>query len=58
MRWLLKSGFGILQEDPNYTNQWLFDWLGKGYLAEAAMEGFIEGEKLGTFKIEKIICGF
>jgi len=58
MRWLLKSGFGILQEDPNYTTQWLFDWLGKGYLAEAAMEGFIEGEKLGTFKIEKIICGF
>jgi len=55
MRWLLKSGFGILQEDPNYTNQWLFDWLEKGYLAEAAMEGFVEGEKLGTFKISQMI---
>jgi hypothetical protein len=55
MRWLLKSGFGILQEDPNYTNQWLFDWLEKGYLAEAAMEGFIEGEKLGTINIQRII---
>ena len=55
MRWLLKSGFGILQEDPNYTNQWLFDWLEKGYLAEAAMEGFVEGEKLGTFNISRII---
>jgi len=55
MRWLLKSGFGILQEDPNYTKEWLFDWLEKGYLAEMAMEGFIEGEKLGTFKISKII---
>ena len=55
MRWLLKSGFGILQEDPNYTNQWLFDWLEKGYLAEAATEGFIEGEKLGTFNISRII---
>ena len=55
MRWLLKSGFGLLQENPNYTKEWLFDWLEKGYLAEAAMEGFIEGEKLGTFKIEKII---
>lgn len=55
MRWLLKSGFGILQENPNYIDQWLFDWLDKGYLAEMAMEGFIEGEKLGVFKIEKII---
>jgi len=54
-RWLLKSGFGILEENPDYTEQWLFDWLKKGYLAEAAMEGFVEGEKLGTYNIEKII---
>ena len=54
-RWLLKSGFGLLQEDPNYVEQWLFDWLKRGYLAEAAMQGFVEGEKLGTFKIQKII---
>lgn len=58
MRWLLKSGFGLSQEDPNYTKEWLFDWLEKGYLAEAAMEGFIEGEKLGTFKISRIIHEF
>jgi hypothetical protein len=57
MRWLLKSNFGISQENPNYTNQWLFDWLEKGYLAEAAMEGFIEGEKMGTYNIEKICLG-
>ena len=55
MRWLLKSGFGLLQENPNFTNEWLFDWLENGYFAEAAMQGFIEGEKLGTFKIKKII---
>jgi len=55
MRWLLKSGFGTLQENPSYTKEWLFDWLEKGYLAEMAMEGFIEGEKLGSFKISKII---
>jgi len=55
-RWLLKSGFGLAQENPNYTNQWLFDWLNKGYLAEAAMQGFVEGEKLGTFNIKKIVC--
>ncbi len=57
-RWLLKSGFGILQENPNYINQWLFDWLDRGYLAEAAMQGFVEGESLGTINIEKIICGW
>jgi len=57
LRWLLKSGFGIFQENPNYTNQWLFDWLEKGYLAETAMEGFIEGEKLGTLNIEQMVGG-
>jgi hypothetical protein len=55
MRWIIKSGFGLLQENPNYTDQWLFDWLKQGYLAEAALEGFIEGKKLGTLKIKKII---
>jgi len=54
-RYLLKSGFGMTQESPNYADQWFFDWLEQGYLAEAAMEGFVEGEKLGTFNIEKII---
>lgn len=55
MRWLLKSGFGLLQEDPDYTEEWLFDWLKRGYLAEAAMEGFVEGEKLGTINIKRMI---
>lgn len=54
-RWLLKSGFGAMQENPNHTNQWLFDWRDQGYLAEAAMQGFVEGEKLGTFNIKNII---
>jgi len=55
MRYLLKSGFGLKQENVNFVEQWLFDWLEKGYLAEAAMEGFIEGEKLGTMKIIEVI---
>ena len=54
-RWLLKSGFGLAQESPEYLDQWLFDWLEKGYLAEAAMQGFIEAEKKAVFNIEKII---
>ncbi len=55
MRWLVKSGFGIMQEDPAYCHQWLFDWLDKGYLAEAAMQGFIEGERFGAMKIKRIL---
>ncbi len=56
-RWLLNSGFGFLQRNPGFINQWLFDWLESGYLAEAALEGFIEGNKLGTLNIEKICLG-
>ncbi|MFA6376925.1 MAG: hypothetical protein WCX69_06015 [Candidatus Paceibacterota bacterium] len=55
--WLLRSGFGIEQEDPRCVNQWLGDWLAQGYLAEAAMEGFIEGEKLGTNNIRNLVFG-
>lgn len=58
MRWLLKSGFGLFQENPKYINQWLPDWLKQGYLAEAAMEGFIENQKMGIFNIPKILDQF
>ncbi len=53
--WLLRLGSATMQEDPNYTNEWLFDLLDSGWLAEAAMEGFIEGEKRGIFNIQKVI---
>jgi hypothetical protein len=52
----LRSGFGIEQGDMNCIGQWLDDWLFQGYLAEAAMEGFIEGEKLGTYHIERLVA--
>lgn len=54
-KWLLRLGSGITQENPNYANQWLFDFLDSGRFAESAMQGFVEGEKLGTLNIEKII---
>jgi len=54
--WLLRLGSGMVQENPEHTDQWLFDLLDTGWFAEAALQGFIEGEKLGTFNIEKIIC--
>ena len=53
--WLLRLGSAVLQENPSYTDQWLFDLLNSGWLAEGAMQGFVEGEKLGTFNIKRII---
>jgi len=56
-KWLMHIGSAILQENPKYTDQWLFDLLRGGDLAEVAMQGFIEIEKMGTYNIEKIIKG-
>jgi hypothetical protein len=53
--WLLRSGFGLEQGDLRCIEQWFSDWLDNGYLAEAAMEGFIEGEKLGTYHIKRLV---
>lgn len=54
-RWLLHIGAGFAQENPNYTDQWLFDLLNGGNLAEGAMQGFVEIEKMGAYNIKKII---
>lgn len=53
--WLELMGSGFQQKDPKYANEWLFDWLEKGILAEAAWEGFIEAPKFGTYNIEKLL---
>ncbi|MGA2417865.1 MAG: hypothetical protein ABSF55_01315 [Candidatus Staskawiczbacteria bacterium] len=54
-KWLLHVGAGLSQENPKYIDQWLHDSLSAGDLAETAMQGFIEIEKMGTYNIEKII---
>lgn len=54
-KWLTTIASGTDQEDVRYTNQWLFDWLDSGWFAEAAMEGFLEAPKYGTYNIQKVI---
>jgi hypothetical protein len=54
-KWLQSIGAGINQEDPRYANEWLIDWLNSGWLAEAAMQGYLEGPKYGTYNTHKII---
>lgn len=53
--WLLKNGLGIEPENIMYIDQWLPDYLKAGYFADIAMQGFIECEQMGAFKIRDII---
>jgi hypothetical protein len=57
-KWLLHTGAGVCQENPRYAEQWFYDSLNSGDLAEVAMQGFMEIEKMGAYNIEKIIAGF
>ncbi len=54
--WLQAIGSASNQDSPRHCNDWLFDWLDSGWLAEAAMQGFVEAPKFGTYNIEKIIA--
>lgn len=53
--WLRAIGAGVDSEDPEYVDEWLFDWLDSGWLAEAAMDGYMDAPKLGTYHIEDIV---
>ena len=53
--WLLEIQAGIKQENPEYTDQWLFDFLNRGRFAEAAWAGFLKSRKLGTYKIMEVL---
>lgn len=54
-RWLLGIGAGVDSKNPEYVDEWLFDFLNSGWLAEAAMQGFLDAPKMGTYNIENLI---
>lgn len=54
-RWLLGIGAGVDSKNPKYVDEWLFDFLKSGWLAEAAMSGFLNAPKMGTYNIENIV---
>jgi len=56
-KWLLHIGAAYSQENPKYADQWLYDMLNSGDLAEAAMRGFMEIETTGAYNIEQIVTG-
>jgi hypothetical protein len=54
-KWIRDIQAGFKQENPDYTDQWLFDMLHKGRLAEAAWAGFLKARKRGTFNIKEFL---
>ena len=54
-KWLREIKAGIKQDNPEYTDQWLYDLLNRGTLAECAWDGFLKARKLGTYKILEVL---
>jgi len=54
-RWLLGIGAGVDSKNPNFVDEWLFDFLESGWLAEAAMQGYLNAPKMGTYNMENIV---
>ncbi|MEW6507739.1 MAG: hypothetical protein AB1432_08350 [Bacteroidota bacterium] len=54
-QWLFEVQAGIKQMNPEYTDQWLYDLLNDGVLAEMAWSGFLKARKLGTYKIIEVL---
>jgi hypothetical protein len=54
-KWLREIQAAFNQETSEYTDQWLFDLLNRGTLAESAWDGFLKARKLGTFKIKQVL---
>jgi hypothetical protein len=54
-QWLFNSGSGIDQRNPKYVDEWLVDWLESGWLARAALNGFVHAPKRGTYRIESCV---
>lgn len=55
--WLKAVNAATDQLDPQYTNEWLFDWINSGGLARFAWNGYIEAPTHGAYRIENIITG-
>ncbi len=55
--WLLNHQSGIMQKDPKYADEWLFDLVSGGTLARLAWNSFLEGPNMGTYNIEKVLFG-
>ncbi len=53
--WLKTINAGISQNNPKYVHEWLFDWVDSGWLAEAAMAGFLDGRQFGVNNMTDVV---
>lgn len=53
--WLEVIGAGIPQEVPTFAHEWLVDYLQNGWLAEAALQGYLEAPRKGVENIKKVV---
>lgn len=54
-QWLHEIHAGMRQENPDYTDQWLYDLLSNGTIADMAWSGFLKARKRGTEKIIEVL---
>ena len=54
--WLLKIGSGIKQLNPEFSHEWILDFINQGLFAEAAMQGYVEMERNGTANIASLVA--
>jgi hypothetical protein len=55
-QWLYEIHAAAPQKDPDFTDQWLFEMLNAGRLADMAWSGFLKARKLGTAKIMEVLA--
>ncbi|MBU2576080.1 hypothetical protein KKF64_03290 [Patescibacteria group bacterium] len=53
--WLEVIGAGIPQENPKYTHEWIMDYLKNGWLAECALQGYLEAPRDGVERIKEVV---
>lgn len=56
-RWLMQIGGGIDGLEPQYMDEWLFDWIKSGALARMAWNGYVNAPTHGAYRIESILRG-
>jgi hypothetical protein len=53
--WLEHMGSGFVQKDPKFAKEWIYYWLQDGRFADAAIQGFMDAPRRGTYNIEKYL---
>ncbi len=54
--WLINIGSGVDQKNPLLANEWITYLIDEGWLADSAMQGFIDAPRTGTYRIEEYLA--